>query len=59
MQELRLTDPDGYTVPDSVVTVPDEHVAQVTDHLLTTTAPTHAAQNTIHGYDARYYRVTP
>lgn len=55
MPELRLTDPNGYTV--TVTTVPDEDVAQAATHLLTTVAPAHAAENADFGYDARYYNI--
>lgn len=57
MPELRLIDPDGYTVPGTVQDVPDGDPAKVRDHLLHDVAPTHAAQWADAGYDARDYRV--
>ncbi|MFB7738277.1 hypothetical protein ACFC08_28595 [Streptomyces sp. NPDC056112] len=49
MQELRLVDSDGYTVPDT-----DPQVRQELRQL----AADHAAQWADFGYDARDYRVT-
>lgn len=58
MQELRLIDPDGYTVPGTVQSnVPDANAAKVRDHLLHDVAPAHAAEWAQFGYDARNYRV--
>ncbi|MFD7615708.1 hypothetical protein [Streptomyces sp. NPDC059802] len=57
MQELRLLDPDGYTVPDTVTTVSDGAADEIRQHLLTEVAPVHAAQWADFGYDARNYRV--
>jgi hypothetical protein len=57
MTELRLIDPDGYTVPDTVITASEGTVADITAHLLTEVAPAHAAEWAEFGYDARNYRV--
>ncbi|TXS35308.1 hypothetical protein [Streptomyces sp. t39] len=54
-RELRLLDPNGYTV--NVVTVTPGTEDDVRDTLLTITAVAHAAQWT--EYDARDYTVTP
>jgi hypothetical protein len=59
MPELRLVDPDGYTVPGTAQNVPDADVDKVRHQLLTETAPQHAAQWQDFGYDARSYRVIP
>ncbi|MFE4915879.1 hypothetical protein ACFRCX_30715 [Streptomyces sp. NPDC056652] len=58
MPELRLIDPDGYTVPDTVHTVSGSAVDETRQHLLTDIAPAHAAEWADFGYDARNYRVT-
>lgn len=58
MTNLRLVDPDGYTVPGTVHrNVPDANVDKVRDRLLNEVAPKEAAKNADFGYDARYYRV--
>jgi hypothetical protein len=57
MTELRLIDPNGYTVPDTVITASEGTVADITAQLLTEVAPAHAAQWAEFGYDARNYRV--
>lgn len=58
MTELRLLDPDGYTVPGTITAVSDEAtVPEISEHLLTTVAPVHAAEWADFGYDARNYRV--
>lgn len=56
MTELRLIDPDDYTVPESVVTVSTGAEPAVRDYLINDLAPRHAAK---WGYDARFYRVVP
>ncbi|MGS2592070.1 hypothetical protein [Streptomyces hebeiensis] len=55
--ELRLIDPNGYTVPDTTQTVTDDTADKVREHLLTEIAPQHAAQWADFGYDPRNYRV--
>ncbi|MER8002977.1 hypothetical protein [Streptomyces sp. NPDC095613] len=57
MTELRLIDPDGYTVPDTILTVSDATVAEVREHLLREVAPAHAAQWADFGYKASDYRI--
>jgi hypothetical protein len=57
MTELRLIDPDGYTVPGTVITASEGTVADITEQLLNDVAPAHAAQWAEFGYDARNYRV--
>ncbi|MGW5690283.1 hypothetical protein ACWEWX_04730 [Streptomyces asiaticus] len=58
MRELRLIDPNGYTVPGTVNTgVPTANEAKVRDHLLNDVAPAHAADHDYAGYDPRDYRV--
>ena len=62
MLELRLLDPDGYTVPGTVHTnVPATDEAKIRDRLLNEVAPQDAAQWTAWGFkcDARDYRVSP
>ncbi|MEU0656061.1 hypothetical protein ABZ485_27985 [Streptomyces albogriseolus] len=59
MPELRLVDPDGYTVPGTAQTVPDADVPAVRHRLLTETAPQHAAQWADFGYHADAYRIHP
>lgn len=59
MPELRLTDPDGYTVPGTAQTVPDADEAAVRAHLKDVVAPEHAAQWADFGYHADTYRVLP
>ncbi|WP_093803953.1 hypothetical protein [Streptomyces sp. Wb2n-11] len=62
MQELRLIDPYGYTVPGTVQSnVPDANAGQVTDRLLHEVAPGHAAawDSAQHRFDARDYTVQP
>ncbi|MEV6165759.1 hypothetical protein AB0L71_28365 [Streptomyces sp. NPDC052052] len=58
MQDIRLLDPDGYTVPGTVqINVPDANAEKVRDHLLNDVAPQHAKDWADFGYDARNYRV--
>ncbi|MFF7795598.1 hypothetical protein [Streptomyces sp. NPDC007991] len=59
MPELRLIDPDGYTVPGTAQTVPDADETAVRERLLKEVAPQHAAQWTDFGYQADAYRVLP
>jgi len=59
MPELRLVDPDGYTVPGTAQTVPDTDVDAARQQLLTEVAPAHAAQWADFGYRASAYRVLP
>jgi hypothetical protein len=59
MPELRLLDPDGYTVPGTAQTVPDADVEAVRTRLLTEIAPVHAAQWADFGYRADAYRIHP
>lgn len=57
MQELRLIDPDGYTVPGAVESnVPHANVDKVRDLLLNQAATSHAQT---WGNDVRDYRVQP
>lgn len=55
--ELRLIDPNGYTVPGSVTTVTVGTTQAARDRLRNETAPQHAAAWADFGYDARDYRV--
>lgn len=59
MLELRLTDPNGYTVPGAVHTVPDTQADMVRTYLLTEVAVQDADYWTGLGFpqDARDYRV--
>ena len=57
MPELRLIDPDGYTVPGTVHTVTDDQVEAVTAYLRTEVANADADTWDGFGYDARDYRV--
>lgn len=58
MPELRLVDPNGYTVPGTVNSgVPTVNEAKVRDHLLNDVAPVHAAEHAYAGYSPRDYRV--
>ncbi|MFC9891509.1 hypothetical protein [Streptomyces pilosus] len=59
MPELRLLDPDGYTVPGTAQTVPDAEVEAVRQQLLAEVAPKHAAQWADFRYRADAYRVHP
>lgn len=59
MPELRLIDPDGYTVPGTAQTVPDADEHAVREYLKTVVAPQHAARWRDFGYDAAAYRVLP
>ena len=59
MPEMRLLDPDGYTVPGTAQTVPDADEQTTREHLLNEVAPKHAAQWADFGYRARDYRVLP
>ncbi|MEU9014312.1 hypothetical protein AB0D12_31985 [Streptomyces sp. NPDC048479] len=60
MQQIRLVDPNGYTVPGTVQSnVPDANADKVRDRLLHEVAPKHAADHDYAGYDARNYRVQP
>lgn len=59
MPELRLVDPDGYTVPGTAQTVPNADEAAVRQHLKTVVAPQHAAKWRAFGYHAGDYRVLP
>lgn len=59
MPELRLLDPDGYTVPGTAQTVPDADVETVRQQLLTEVAPKHAAHWADFGYRTDAYRVLP
>lgn len=52
MRELRLTDPNGYSVPGAVLLVADDH--RDTDPLLEAAATSDAAEQ---GYDPRDYRI--
>lgn len=54
--ELRLTDPNGYTVT-VIRDVPDTATDTTRAHLLDTVAPEHATQWADFGYDARSYTV--
>jgi hypothetical protein len=56
MTELRLVDPDGYTVPGTITTVSDGAADEIRA-LLLEQATEHAAQWADFGYDARDYRV--
>ncbi|MFF1444181.1 hypothetical protein [Streptomyces sp. NPDC058295] len=56
MPELRLIDPDGYTVPQGVrTTTPDTNTQD--REALKQLAAEHAAQWAGFGYDARDYRI--
>ena len=45
MRELRLIDPNGYTVPGAIhLNVPEPNVAEITARLMRDTAPKHAAR---------------
>lgn len=57
MTELRLLDPNGYTVPGTITAVSDGAADEIRDHLLTEIAPKHAAHWPT--YDVRNYRVVP
>jgi len=57
MPTLRLVDPDGYTVPGTVHTVPTAREAEARDRLLRDIAPAHASEWADFGYDARAYQV--
>ncbi|MEU8740541.1 hypothetical protein [Streptomyces halstedii] len=59
MLELRLLDPDGYTVPGTVHTVPDTQADTVRAWLLAKVAVQNADEWNRFGagYDARDYRV--
>ncbi|MYR75113.1 MULTISPECIES: hypothetical protein [unclassified Streptomyces] len=59
MFELRLLDPDGYTVPGTVHTVPDDQASTVRAWLLAEVAVQNADEWNRFGagYDARDYRV--
>lgn len=59
MLELRLIDPDGYTVPGAVHTVPDDQASTVRAWLLAEVAVQNADEWNRFGagYDARDYRV--
>ena len=57
MAELRLTDPDGYTVPGSIRTITPDTDTQVREELKQL-ATDHAAQWADFGYDAGDYRIT-
>jgi hypothetical protein len=57
--ELRLIDPDGYTVPGTAQTVPDTDETAERQRLLTEVAPKHAAHWQDFGYHASAYRVLP
>lgn len=58
MTDIRLIDPNGYTVPGTVNTnVPEVNAPQVRDHLINDVAPQHAAEWADFGYDVRDYRV--
>lgn len=59
MLELRLLDPDGYTVPGAVHTVPDNQADTVRAWLLAEVAVQNADDWNRFGarYDARDYRV--
>jgi hypothetical protein len=59
MPEMRLLDPDGYTVPGTAQTVPDTDVEAVREHLRKVVAPEHAAKWADFGYHASAYRVLP
>lgn len=59
MPEMRLLDPDGYTVPGTAQTVPDADEPAVRRHLRTVVAPQHAAQWADFGYHPADYRVLP
>jgi hypothetical protein len=59
MPELRLVDPDGYTVPGTAQTVPDADEPAVRHHLKTVIAPQHAAKWADFGYTADAYLVLP
>jgi hypothetical protein len=59
MPEMRLVDPDGYTVPGTAQTVPDTDMPAVRQRLLTEVAPRHAAQWADFGYQPDAYRVLP
>lgn len=54
--ELRLTDPNGYTVT-VLRDVPTTDIDTTKAHLLDTVAPDHATQWADFGYDARFYTV--
>jgi hypothetical protein len=56
MTELRLLDPNGYTVPGTITTVSDGAADEIRA-LLLEQATEHAAQWADFGYDARDYRV--
>lgn len=58
MPELRLTDPDGYTVPGTATDATAEDADTERTRLLDEVAPQHAAQWADFGYDTRNYRVT-
>lgn len=59
MPEMRLVDPDGYTVPGTAQTVPDAEAEALRTRLLTQVAPQHAEQWADFGYRAHDYRVLP
>lgn len=54
MRELRLLDPDGYTVPGAVMDVTDDEAPGAEQLLLTVYAPVDADRE---GQDVRHYRV--
>lgn len=59
VRELRLLDPNGYTVPGTVTTVPDEEAAAAT-HRLRHTIAVEDANSPINegaGYQPHLYRV--
>jgi hypothetical protein len=53
MRELRLTDPNGYTVPGAVIEVPDDEIDTVTGSLHAKARENAAAW----GLDHRDYRI--
>jgi len=57
MPTLRLVDPDGYTVPGTIHTVPAAREAETRSQLLRDVAPVHAAEWANFGYDTRAYQV--
>lgn len=57
MLELRLLDPDGYTVPLGVATGPEEWAESTERRFLDVVATKHAATWADCGYQARDYRV--
>ncbi|MET9436947.1 hypothetical protein [Streptomyces sp. NPDC006551] len=57
MTTLRLIDPNGYTVPGSVITASDGAIDETRAYLTGTLAAQHAADWADFGYDPRNYTI--